>query len=72
MIMGGLERRKRLKSVNIAKSSLAIVLPHHEKQKQELVVEEAFESPLNLFKLKSQQASSYDSLKFLKEERGDR
>lgn len=56
------------------KLPLAIVRPFHEKQKHELVVEEALDSPLSLFELESQRTStsSYDSLKFLKEERGDR
>lgn len=53
------------------KLPLAIVIPFREKQKHELVVEEALDSPLNLFKIKSQRSSN-DSLKFLREERGDR
>lgn len=57
------------------KMPLAVVIPFQEKKEHELIVEEALDSPLNLFKLKPQKTStcpSYESLKFLEEERGDR
>jgi len=54
------------------KSPLAVLIPFRENKKYELVIEEALDNPLNLFKLKSQPSSNpYGSLKFLKEERRD-
>jgi antitoxin (DNA-binding transcriptional repressor) of toxin-antitoxin stability system len=55
------------------KTPLARVIPFHEKHKHELIVSEALDDPLNLFKLKSRLLSkeSHDSLRFLKDERDD-
>lgn len=56
------------------KLPLARVVPFKQVHKHALVVEEALDNPLNLFKLKSHHTAKtfHDSLKFLKEERGDR
>lgn len=55
------------------KTPLAVVIPFREKQRHHLSVEEALDDPLNLFNLKpSPPSTSYNTLKFLQEERGDR
>lgn len=55
------------------KIPLARVIPFHEKQKGELIVSDALDEPLNLFKLKPRSLStdSHDSLKLLQDERDD-
>ena len=55
------------------KIPLARVIPFHEKHKHELIVSEALDDPLNLFKIKCRSISKepHDSLEFLKDERED-